>query len=49
MVNAYFHLAHIYEKDKNIAAAKKIYEKIISLGIEESKIAKIRLNELEKR
>ncbi len=45
-VKAYFRVARIYEQENNIEAAKKIYQKIVDLGVEESKIAKVRLEEL---
>lgn len=45
-VKSYFRIARIYEKTENIEAAKKTYGKIIDLGVEEAKIAKARLEEL---
>ncbi|MCF7872712.1 MAG: tetratricopeptide repeat protein [Candidatus Omnitrophica bacterium] len=47
-VKAYFRIAKIYEDQNNIEQAKEVYRKIIDLEIKESKIAKIRLKELEK-
>ncbi|UCC95594.1 MAG: tetratricopeptide repeat protein [Candidatus Omnitrophota bacterium] len=48
-VKAYFRMAKIYERKGNVKEAKKIYKKIIDLGVEESKIAKARYKELESR
>jgi len=46
-IKAYFRMARIYEKENNIKAAQNIYKKIVDLGVEESKIAKAKLKELE--
>ena len=46
-IKAYFRIARIYEKMGNAKEAKKIYQKIINLGVEEAKIAEMRLKELE--
>lgn len=46
-VKAYFRIARIYERMENKKEAKKIYQKIISLGVGEAKIAEARLKELE--
>ena len=43
---AYFRIARIYEKKKNVEAAKEIYKKIIALNIEEGKTAQARLQQL---
>ncbi len=45
-IKSYFRIARIYEKIGNIEAAKKTYKKIIDLGVEEAKIASVRLAEL---
>ena len=47
-IRAYFRIAKIYEKTNKISDAKKIYEKIITLDVEEAKVAKVRLEELQK-
>ncbi|HIE35635.1 MAG TPA: tetratricopeptide repeat protein, partial [Candidatus Omnitrophica bacterium] len=39
-IKSYFRIAKIYEKEKKYEEAKKIYEKIVTLNVEESKIAK---------
>lgn len=46
-VKSYFRIAAILEKENNLSAAKDLYQKIISLDIEESKIAKLRLSQLK--
>jgi tetratricopeptide (TPR) repeat protein len=48
-VKSYFRIAKIYEKQKNIEGAKEIYKKLMNFNIEEAKIAKARLKELEGR
>jgi len=45
---AYFRVAKIYEKENKIEAAKEFYQKIASADTEESRIAKMRLEELNK-
>lgn len=45
-VKAYFRIARIYEKSGKNEEAGKIYRKIISLGVEEGKIAGVRLKAL---
>ncbi|MCF7876802.1 MAG: tetratricopeptide repeat protein [Candidatus Omnitrophica bacterium] len=47
-IKAYFRIAKIYENRNDRDLAGKIYQKIIDLGIKESKIAKIRLEKLKK-
>jgi len=47
-VKAYFRIAKIYEKENRIEAAKELYQKIAGFNTEESKIAKVRLEELGK-
>lgn len=47
-VKSFFRVARIYERDNNLEEAKKVYQKIIDLGIEESKIAQVRLEALKK-
>lgn len=47
-IKAYFRIAKIYEKEKKFDVAKEIYRKISGFNTEESKIAKARLEELEK-
>ncbi len=44
---SYFRIARIYEKEANFTEAKKIYQKIIDLGVKESKIAAARLEKLK--
>lgn len=44
---AYFRVAKIYEKENNMIAAQEIYRKIVKMNIAESKIAKLRLTDLE--
>ncbi len=44
---SFFRIARIYEKENNLTEAKKIYQKIINLGVEESKVAETRLKKLE--
>ena len=46
-VKAYFRIARIYEKMGNMNEAKKVYQKVVNLGVEEAKIAEVRLKELE--
>ncbi|MCF7874007.1 MAG: tetratricopeptide repeat protein [Candidatus Omnitrophica bacterium] len=46
-VKAYFRIAKIHENKNNLDQAKKVYQKIIDLGIKESKIAKVRLEKLK--
>jgi len=43
---SFFRIAKIYERDNNIDEAKKIYQRIVDSGVEESKIAQARLGEL---
>ncbi|MCF7895033.1 MAG: tetratricopeptide repeat protein [Candidatus Omnitrophica bacterium] len=47
-IKAYFRIAKIYENQGDIEQAKEVYQKIINLDINESKIAKIRLKKLKK-
>ncbi|MDD5584441.1 MAG: tetratricopeptide repeat protein, partial [Candidatus Omnitrophica bacterium] len=44
---AYFRIARLYEKKRDVEAAKEIYKKIIALNIEEGKIARARLERLK--
>jgi len=46
-VKAYFRIARIHEKYNKLKEAKKVYQKIVALDVEESKIAQMRLEELE--
>ncbi|MFA7114619.1 MAG: tetratricopeptide repeat protein, partial [Candidatus Omnitrophota bacterium] len=48
-IKAYFQIAKIYERQGNVPAAREIYEKIVALNVPESKIAKVRLEELNKQ
>jgi TolA-binding protein len=48
IIKAYFRIAKIYESDNNISAAKEIYQRIAGLDVEESKIAQVKLEELNK-
>ncbi|MFH1362725.1 MAG: tetratricopeptide repeat protein [Candidatus Omnitrophota bacterium] len=43
---SFFRIAKIYERENNLGEAKKIYQKIIALGVSESKVAEARLKEL---
>ncbi|MCK9573176.1 MAG: tetratricopeptide repeat protein [Candidatus Omnitrophica bacterium] len=45
-VKSYFRIAKIYEKENKIEAAKELYQKIAGSDTEESRIAKMRLEEL---
>jgi len=45
-IKAYFRVAKIYEKENKIEAAKEFYQKITGFNTEESRIAKVRLEEL---
>ncbi|MFA5338272.1 MAG: tetratricopeptide repeat protein, partial [Candidatus Omnitrophota bacterium] len=45
-VKSYFRIAKIYEKENKIEAAKELYRKIADFDTEESRIAKMRLEEL---
>jgi tetratricopeptide (TPR) repeat protein len=45
-VKAYFRIARIYERSGKGEEAEKIYRKIISLDVEEEKIARARLKAL---
>jgi len=47
-IKSYFRIAKIYEKENKIEAAKELYQKISAFDTEESKIAKLRLEELSK-
>lgn len=47
-IKSYFHIAKIYEKQGKTEAAKDIYEKIVQMGVDESKIAKEKLEGLSK-
>ncbi|OQX84664.1 MAG: hypothetical protein B6D55_08620, partial [Candidatus Omnitrophica bacterium 4484_70.2] len=44
---AYFRIAKIYEEENRFQEAARIYKKIISLGIKESKIAQERLKRIK--
>ena len=44
---AYFRIAKIYERENRWEEAKRIYERVLSLGVEESKIAQEKIKELE--
>ncbi|UCD15052.1 MAG: tetratricopeptide repeat protein [Candidatus Omnitrophota bacterium] len=46
-VKAYFRIGRLYEKESNFGAAKEIYRKIADSGVEEAKIAQVRLQDLE--
>ncbi len=46
-IKAYFRIAKIYESQNNPDQAQKAYQKIIDLGVKESKIAKMRLEKLK--
>lgn len=46
-IKAYFRIAKIYEMNKNIDAAKQIYRKIIGFNTEESRVAQVRLTDLD--
>lgn len=43
-INAYFHIAKIYEKTNRLEAARGIYQKIISLNTEDSALAQEKLH-----
>ncbi|MCK5394239.1 MAG: tetratricopeptide repeat protein, partial [Candidatus Omnitrophica bacterium] len=47
IVKSYFRIAKVYIKMNNIESAINVYKKVIDLNVEEAKIAKIRLKELE--
>ena len=47
-IKSYFRIATIYEKEGKIGAAKDIYKKIIELDVDESRIAKEKLEGLSK-
>jgi tetratricopeptide (TPR) repeat protein len=47
-VKAYFRIAHIYEKQNKLNESKEIYNKIIGLNVEESKIAQAKIEEIER-
>jgi tetratricopeptide (TPR) repeat protein len=48
-IKAYFRIAKIYEKENDLESAEEIYKKVVASGVEEAKIAKVRLEELERR
>jgi len=48
-VRALFRIAKIYENDGNTKEARKVYEKVIAMGVDEAKIAISRIQELEGR
>lgn len=48
-VKAFFRIARIYEKKNKWQEAKEIYQKIIELNVEESRVAEERIKEIEKR
>jgi len=45
---SYFRIARLYEKDDKFDQARQIYERIVELGVKESKIAEARLEELNR-
>ncbi|MDD4955228.1 MAG: tetratricopeptide repeat protein [Candidatus Omnitrophica bacterium] len=45
-IKSYFRIAKIYEKENKIESAKEFYKKITEFNTEESRIAKVRLEEL---
>lgn len=48
-VKAYFRIARVYEKIGKREEAKKVYQKIINLGVKEANVAEARLRELEEK
>ncbi|OQX79714.1 MAG: hypothetical protein B6D56_06560 [Candidatus Omnitrophica bacterium 4484_70.1] len=46
---AYFRIARIYERENRWKEARKIYEKLVALGIEESKIAQEKIKKLREK
>ncbi|MFH1772536.1 MAG: tetratricopeptide repeat protein [Candidatus Omnitrophota bacterium] len=48
-VKSFFRIAKMYERDGSIDSAREIYNKIIELGVDESKIAKEKLEQLRIR
>lgn len=49
LIKAYLRLARIFENNRKLLDAKKIYEKLSDMNVQESKYAKERLNWIEQR
>ncbi|MDD5070335.1 MAG: tetratricopeptide repeat protein [Candidatus Omnitrophica bacterium] len=48
-VKSYFRIAKLYESDEKIEEAKAVYKKLIELNVSESKIARVKLEELNNK